>query len=807
MNKNNNITERFGNSDFSTAMSERAEPILTPEKAGQVAQAPVSNSSVLTYDVSGSTPVIGGKLYDGGEFRIGAATLTAPRVVLKHVMDAAAPTNFNEYIAQLQGNPSDNLFSKVSYEDMQDEQFWTNLFSSVVAIGVGVAEDIQYMDGNLYDLTANIEATSTDAANPGYYSSTTDAVVDTMVNATVDDYSPKTRRIAKLAKALKLSVLAQTNDTNPLYFMSLSEIYDRLTDYFLFINRAISKFHNYNAAIDFGKLLQIGSIDAYNKYIQYYTADNIYVINQKLGKLKASLIGNYYDAISLSDYLECAVAGLAPSQKGASRIIIPTMLPDVNGAMSAFDPLIDTNNEYPVEEWIENVKSDIEDTINRLYSQDTAVIQTALAAFNGVPMLGDITWPGLSVKNRLAYLMMSHGYKAYGALNKLCNIVHSTDNMSNEGHQLLVMYPDLGSSYYANDQRLGTAPCQGAIVNFNGYGTRCYSGGCVSIVYNDVSGDEHEASMTGLILNDDPVMYDDPAAAYRLSALGANTVCSIEDTRHYYDDSDFKALTSLFTSDNMQLAEDKKWGWSALKYVADNEIIDHRKNKNIYTTVYASVGDSQVPRRLYAILHNGDIAVTAVNGNDAEYVRMDNEQFLNQCSHGASSIAACVALHKYGNVNNNTGLELPQVEMNLNRVSNVHYAVMPISRSSTRAYDAFYMCGNLIKDSTTGRFITYMLTGNKITVSGEVRSIVDYAIETAQRDVLGTPVLDGKGYKLYTGTFAGPDFGSEDADLGITRDAAALAANTNIPVMNLFGPQLHVDFAKALYKMTTTKVE
>lgn len=397
--------------------------ILEPTVAGVVAQQPVTRNATIEYDVSGAVQVPGGKVFDAGILPAVAnpALVTRTKIMAQELEKFSYPTDFSTY--QLRGPLAKDLEPVTNnHITVASRKQLSRFFYNATFIMMPCGEDIVYLDNRLFQPTNVIDSTR--------YTDSSDAVVEAMVNAPSDRWNAKARRIAKLAKAIKLSVLAQTNDTNPFYSMRISELYDRLTDYFLVIDRAVTLTKNLRAIVNMEPALRGAGQSVYSNYKRMYTADFQAQVLDYVARLEAALVGSYYDSISLADYMRFARISLLPAQHGGIKYLVPC----AHGATVAYEPYIVTSEEWgtgramyfaqlqpsnnaslPFDK--QSILDHIQTVTNRLYSGDISMMQTGLAAFNGLPMLGELTWTGLDVGSDLVLQYMSTYQQGSGFLD------------------------------------------------------------------------------------------------------------------------------------------------------------------------------------------------------------------------------------------------------------------------------------------------------------------------------------------------------------------------------------------------------
>ena len=396
---------------------------LDKEQAATVSKYTTSTRGVLSYDVRGDVAVVGGKKVFGPDMRDTKPTSFAKQFA-DDVVKNASPTLASKYVLDVDALKllAEGLDS--SFTQFESLALLERVFLNTSVISMSVAEDIRYVMPSLYDMGVDISSLT--------YSSTQDSQVQGWVNGALNSESALTRRYARMAKAVKNAVLAQTNNTNPFWDMAISEIYDRLTDYRVRVNRAITLWYNIQGWLAAGPLLQAGALALYPQYQSLYSSTFKVALAEAATRLMNALVGNYYDTQSLADYLDMATVGLGPVQNGGVKLIAPVLgtplfsaHTPLNGAgffaPSAYHTLNGSGmmdytggsvlvplKYYTDETWEARQSSILQlinDTIAYFYSGDTAIIQTGLASMQLLPALGVCTYPGLMVKSKLVKMI------------------------------------------------------------------------------------------------------------------------------------------------------------------------------------------------------------------------------------------------------------------------------------------------------------------------------------------------------------------------------------------------------------------
>lgn len=711
---------------------------LDAQNAGSKANLSTSGKYQLYYDVNGTTPVVGGKLLLGGLVQ---STKNDAAVIDKIINDmwdqinsAASPIPYSDYL-------------DYHLNQLNTKRKYRNLLGSVTVICASMAEDITYLDGSLYSDDSVINSDNyklyDDNNQPLDAGIAYERYVTSMVNAAKDQYSPAARRIAKLAKTIKSSVLAQMNDTNPFYNMPLAEIYDRLVDYFRLINRAVTLVKNADAWLHAGDMLQVGAQQAFYDYRQIYTSKLVLEISDYLARLKTALVGQYYDEVGLTNYIKFGTMGLNPTQNGSVRFIQP-IISNVMPIDNAGAPIAIANKDYTGSliflpclkihsQFVKTSSYDdiiiqiLDQTTQLLYSADVTRIQTALAAFNGLPQLGDIIWSGFDVKNDLIALLSSNSAKVMGTLVE--DTVTKFRGVSSVGepasatvefsvHSLSIPYishykasgavaPGENYPIMPNVANRPSKIALGLIAHFNGVGsyyaaspngTKPYTGPKNTI---DLSKDP---TMYQVAAESDILSAKDPYLPARLYALSFSSVMNLRDiTSRKYTGIYFESMLN-----------------AAVSIPLRTETIDRYNNNIIRTSSFIGkvrTGD-QVPLDFFkalSVLHRPDVIpyldFTGVpkDGNDAF-----NDVLLKNFATGYSGLHTYIAdnLNNYklgesfqyvytdssGTANNKSGI--------LNLLSNNIYDLMPANNS----YTAFGSSGH--------GFVGYILGNNRGTVSG-----------------------------------------------------------------------------------------
>lgn len=398
----------------------KVKPILTGEQAGTVVQAGYNLENVVTFDSTASAAIVSGNYYVGGIFPQ-SIELNDPDVLI----DVAASTTASQkqaYIANgdMNDKPTDEEYAVGNEDDFQgigtDSQAIRRVYTNATILYQPMAEDITYIDPNLYLTKNKIDSASYDN------NAERDRIVTTMISGNPRLFNPKAIRIAKLARAIKDSILAQTNDTNPFYLMPVAELYDRITDYFTLVNRAVVTCKNVMSTVALRNAFALGAEAYYSQtYNVLYTADFVTRLLEAVGRLSVKLVGQYYDETSLLNYLKYASISMLPVQMGGVKILVPNLNQraiDSYSAYSGGDFILGaellpasqygpTTSAATIKQVQDAILTHIEDLIFRFNGADVSIIKTGLAAYNGVNQLGSIKWTGIPVANDLVKLIES----------------------------------------------------------------------------------------------------------------------------------------------------------------------------------------------------------------------------------------------------------------------------------------------------------------------------------------------------------------------------------------------------------------
>ena len=303
---------------------------------------------------------------------------------------------------------------------------WMRIFQNSGMVYISCAENIVFVNSKMYD--ADYVPISTDYMSSGV--PLYDDLVENMCRGDIRRANLGMRRVAKLAYALKQSVLAQTNDTNPFYGMTLGEIYDRLVDYFVTISRDIVAVLNVEKVIA-NRLNFQGLAYAYysQRYSKIYTADFVYRLTEQLGKLKAQLLGEFMEPVTLSHYVKCGSIGLSPVQSGRLGLIIPSISGDGRfGSLKPTDAAVHCSaclgdallpswkkgkapagyakaNAADIQEAILN---DLRDRVSHLLGATISLTRVALNAFNALPRVSFSTSGKFPVAKYLPEYLLAH---------------------------------------------------------------------------------------------------------------------------------------------------------------------------------------------------------------------------------------------------------------------------------------------------------------------------------------------------------------------------------------------------------------
>jgi len=247
-----------------------------------------------------------------------------------------------------------------------------------------------------------------------------------------ESYSPFIRWLANQAIRIQEAVIAQSNAHNPFYSMPVSEIYDRLMDYFIGVHRAVVLLNNVKILISdtFRKGIESGAHYFYDEMGAkfYYSDHNKTRIERAIADLARNLYGLNFVPKILKQYLDAGTVSLMRNQNFSFKFIVPKHA-DPTGAAStlvyngsALFNLTTTNTEAAINTLVDTLISSITNVCAYLKAGNVRDVTAGLTGFNQFKVLGALTTPVDPAINEQALLQMDLmrtellGYFSYDAI-------------------------------------------------------------------------------------------------------------------------------------------------------------------------------------------------------------------------------------------------------------------------------------------------------------------------------------------------------------------------------------------------------
>lgn len=459
------------------------------------------------------------------------------------------------------------------------------------------------------------------------YTSAYDDIVALIASSTSDRYSAFDRFIAKQAIRIVESVRAQSNAHSPFYAMPVSELYDRLKDYFLAVNRAVVLLTNAKILMseEFCNSCASGALRYYDTYgyKYYHTDDNASSINEGIKQISDALQYAVFVPSILKDYLDLATVSLMPNQSHAFRFIVPRMQDPTNAAVglsflytgSDLFTLSAAGTDASIKVLIANFIAEANNIAAYFYGGSAKLLQSGLTGFNQFSMLGNTLGNvKLAVSLPLLTAMDNAKVRYIGHFCKDTVTQAATGVSFYSMHPAVVKYNALKAT---TGQIMGVLAKTGSINTIN-FITADDNGGGATSFYSAVHYDGGSLS------------YEDKRNDIRIAAA-------------MFDHIDFKSnkdsvgkplmyfnvlikpfgLTRIVT-DGLTFPEVS--GTIASPAVVDADIADRGKSIDIIPTIptatigYLTVGDACLVREIDVISRGGNYVLANLNTADRSIV-------------------------------------------------------------------------------------------------------------------------------------------------------------------------------------------
>lgn len=272
--------------------------------------------------------------------------------------------------------PKNVLFAPINYSGTTID--FIRDCANVTFVNYQLGEAILFLNPKMYNSNYTIDSGDyTDGSAAARF-----AKLLTARNTTANKYY---RKLANIVHAMKVAILAQTNDTNPFYSMEEAEIFDRMVEYHVLIGRAMASIYNCKCALGMKDAFATGARTYFDtKYSKLFTADNVLRLQQRMGTVAANISGKIVIPELIQSYLSSGVISLCPSQKGSFKILCPSLSLGASGVKGLLGgELLGSDTLTYVDNTPINNAIDFFDTLaDSLCDTDVNVMTAALAPFN-----------------------------------------------------------------------------------------------------------------------------------------------------------------------------------------------------------------------------------------------------------------------------------------------------------------------------------------------------------------------------------------------------------------------------------------